>query len=291
MKRRNLQNNLSISELTFGTMRFEYDNDYEAEILLKKAIDLGVTSFHTSFEYKSHNYFKEIFAKVQSFFPSKHFQHIIKLGEPHFDSKYFDASRFEKIIDKQLLELKAERIDVVQWLLRHTPNEDKFRIKILEDSIFELSELVSKLKKKGKIALFGSHPYSIKFAEKVSSFSHLDIWITYLNLIEKEWIPLLDKPFIGIRPLAAGKLMKKNDIWKYIRENDFFYGRGKLESLCLYPLLHPNVKSLIISIRNLNNLDALDKVIDKSNIDLDTFNKVTTFLSNKEDIKLEEAID
>lgn len=291
MKRRKLLSDIDISELTFGSMRFEFDNDFEAEKLLRESIKIGINTFHTSFEYPSHNYFASIFRKVKKDFPSSHFHHIVKLGEPHFDSNIFNPKRFERIIDNQLLALNTERIDIVQWLLRHSPNTNKYRLKILEESLITFNETIKKLKKTGKIKSIGSHPYSLEFAKKVGSLNNIEYWITYLNLLEIEWQPLLDKPFIAIRPLAAGKILKNNQIWRYLKNHSYFDKKSKLESTLKFPLLHPNVKSLITSVRNLSQLNSLEKVFENTNVDLDLFNSISSFINNEKRIKINEPID
>ena len=290
MKKRKLSNEINTSELTFGSMRFKFDSDSEAEKLLRAAIKAGINTFHTSFEYPCHNYFTSIFGKVKKDFPSKHFHHIMKLGEPHFDSNIFNPIRFENIIDEQLLALNTERIDIVQWLLRHSPNTNKYRLKILEECHLEFKETVEKLKKAGKIKSIGSHPYSLEFAKKVDSLNNIECWLTYLNILEIEWEPLLDKPFIAIRPLAAGKIFKYDEIWRLLEKHSFFNKKSKLESALKFPLLHPNVKTLITSIRNLNQLNTLEKALKNTSFDLDLFNSVTFFLK-KNKIKIQEPID
>ena len=79
MKKMKLSNEINTSEITFGSMRFKFDSDSEAEKLLRAAIKAGINTFHTSFEYPCHNYFK-YFRKVKKDFPSKHFHQIMKLG-------------------------------------------------------------------------------------------------------------------------------------------------------------------------------------------------------------------
>jgi len=290
MKQRKFSNDISTSELTFGSMRFEFNSDSEAENLIRESIEIGINTFHTSFEYPCHSYFSYIFGKVKKDFPSKHFHHIVKLGEPHFDSNIFNPKRFESIIDEQLLALNSERIDIVQWLLRHTPNTNKFRLKILEESYLRFNETVKNLKKEGKIKSVGSHPYSFEFAKKVDLLSKIDCWVTYLNLLEIEWEQLLDKPFIAIRPLAAGKILKNNQIWELLKKHSYFDKKNKLELALKFPLLHPNVKTLIISIRNLDQLDSIENALKDTSLDLNLFNSIIFFLKKKK-IQINEPID
>lgn len=290
MKKRKFSNEINISELTFGSMRFEFNSDSEAEKLIRESIIKGINTFHTSFEYPCHNYFSYIFGKVKKDFPSKHFHHIVKLGEPHFNSNIFNPKRFESIIDEQLLALNTERIDIVQWLLRHTPNTNKYRLKILEESYLRFNETVKNLKKAGKIKSLGSHPYSLEFANKVDSVSKIECWVTYLNLLEIEWERLLNKPFIAIRPLAAGKILKNNQLWGLLKKHSYFDKKNKLALAIKYPLLHPNVKTLVISIRNLEQLDSLEKALKDTSLDLNLFNSITFFLKKKK-IRINEPID
>ena len=53
-----------------------------------------------------------------------------------------------------------------------------------------------------------------------------------------------------------------------------------------FPLLHPNVKTIITSIKNLDQLIELDK-----NVDIDLFNSIISFLRKDKRIKLNEPID
>lgn len=291
MKERKFGSNLSLSELTFGTMRFKFNNDTEAEKLIKKTIDCGINTFHSSFEYESHEYFCQIFSKVKKLYPSTNFHHIVKLGEPHFDSDYFNPKRFERIIDKQLIDLGTDRIDIVQWLLRHTPNTNKYRIKILKESFLEFNETVESLKKKGKINCIGSHPYTKEFAYKCGNLCNIECWITYLNLVEIEWYPLLKDPFLAIRPLAGGGLLKNDHIWNFLKKHDFFEDTNKLKICSTFPLLHPNVKTIITSIKNLDQLIELQNIFENTYIDLDLFNSIISFLRKNKSIKLNEPID
>lgn len=291
MKKRKLCNEINTSELTFGSMRFEFDSDFEAEKLLRESINIGINTFHSSFEYPCHSYFAYIFRKVKKDFPSTHFHHIVKLGEPHFDSNYFNPKRFEKIIDEQLLALNTDRIDIVQWLLRHSPNTNKYRLRILEELYPTFNETIKSLKKSGKIKSIGSHPYTLEFAKKANSLNKIECWITYLNLLEIKWKPLLDKPFIAIRPLAAGKIIKNHQIWEYLKKHNYFVKNSKLESTLKFPLLHPNVKTIITSIRNLDQLNNIEKTLKNTTVDLNLFNSICSFIKKNKNIKINEPID
>ena len=119
MQRRKLGGtDVDLSLITLGSMRFANDRltSKEAYNLLSYLIDQGVTSFHTSHEYSTHQYFTETLRRYKVDHPAKKFQHIIKLGEPHFDSNFFCPNRFRTIIEQQLIELQTDCIDIVQWL-------------------------------------------------------------------------------------------------------------------------------------------------------------------------------
>ena len=52
----------------------------------------------------------------------------------------------------------------------------------------------------------------------------------------------MDKPFIAIRPLAAGKILKNNQLWGLLKKHSYFDKKNKLALALKFPLLHPNVK-------------------------------------------------
>lgn len=252
----------------------------DARLLIRKAIDYGITSFHSSFEYESYKYFKAIFCDVKKDFPNKKFEHIIKLGEPHFDSNTFNPKRFRKIVEDQIYQLKTERIDVVQWLLRHTPNEDKFRLQILEDCFEEFNLISSKLKKEGKIGIVGCYPYSQKFASEINNKKKPDCWITYFNLIQRNWKDLTSDCFLAISPFAEGVLLRSNYLSDILSKNSFMKNKTIIESSLLFPLLNPNIKTLIGSVSNLSQLLDCVNAINKSYVDQEEFEKVCYFLEN-----------
>ena len=73
MKRRIVNKDLSLSEFTFSSIRLLKQNISveDAKLLIRKAIEYGIVSFHSSFEYESYDYFKAIFCDVKKDFQKK----------------------------------------------------------------------------------------------------------------------------------------------------------------------------------------------------------------------------
>ena len=195
--------------------------------------------------------------------PAKKFQHIIKLGEPHFDSNFFCPNRFRTIIEQQLIELQTDCIDIVQWLLRHSPNEDAFRIPILKDSLASFIDITEQLKQEGKIRAIGCYPYSMTFAKEIKTRPIIDCWVTYLNLHEREIIPHLNKPIVAIRPLAAGRILNDQTLISLLQKEEFFAQYTALEMAILFPLLNPSVTSLMTSITSLVHAKEILKSLNR----------------------------
>src|SRR5271154_5862897 len=124
---------VGLSTLAFGTMRLmapKFDADSALALLLHLS-DHGVTSFHVSHEYESYAFVCDALAALRQARPAAPIELIAKIAAPHFDETGFSADRLRERVEALLERLPAERVDVVQWMVRHTPNEDAPRLAIL----------------------------------------------------------------------------------------------------------------------------------------------------------------
>jgi aryl-alcohol dehydrogenase-like predicted oxidoreductase len=238
MQRRPLgDSGVDLSPLAFGSMRMELypASDAHWERLLLLLVDGGVTTFHSSHEYQSYPRFCRLIKKIRRARPASPIEHIVKLAAPHFDEPRFDASLFRKRLESELKNLGAERIDVVQWLVRQTPNADEPRLAILRECLPDLETAWESFRAAGKVGALTSFPYSPRFAEKILESELCGGLTSYLNLAELEYGDWLDglakrgQGFIAIRPLCAGKIREPKPALRFA-------------------LLHPAVASAILSI-------------------------------------------
>ncbi|MFI4951448.1 MAG: hypothetical protein ACHP7A_10490, partial [Caulobacterales bacterium] len=121
---------VELSVLAFGTMRLtppKFDAASALTLLLHLA-DHGVSTFHVSHEYDSYPFVCDALAGLQRARPAARIELIAKIAAPHFDDAGFSAERLCERIEALLRRLPAERVEVVQWMVRHTPNDDGPRL-------------------------------------------------------------------------------------------------------------------------------------------------------------------
>lgn len=262
MRRRLLAgSDISLSQVTFGSMRFSSDklSKKDGLFLLGELVSDGITTMHSSKEYKDHDFFCELLKETKQNNPSVGIEHIVKIPAPHFKEERFCKNKFKQLIEEQLIELSTDRLEVVQWLVRHEPNTDEHRLRILRDSYDDIKEVWQDLKQEGKVGVLSSFPYSQTFAREVLNMNTCSGLTDYLNLIETERVELFeqlessDKHFIAIRPFMAGAIRelpseKQCKIMKCANTDS-------IEAAALiFSLLHPNVTSAVISISQIKHL-------------------------------------
>ena len=146
----------------------------------------------------------------------------MKIAEPHFDADAFDPRRFRASVDRTLADLGAETLDVVQWLLRHTPNDDAPRIAILDACGDALQHAWSELAAQGKVRALGIFPYGDAFLRRALALPNVDGVVSYYNESERELAPFFDeftasgRSVLGIRPLRAGAVRGADDVSRAI---------------------------------------------------------------------------
>ena len=279
MQRRELgRSGIELSTLTFGSMRMRPATvgEDDAVDLLHSLLDSGVTSFHSSREYESYDYFRAVLRKTLRSRGPTPVQHIVKIAVPHFDEKRFSAAKFRARVDQELVALDAERLDVVQWLIRQTPNEDELRLPILKRAATELAECWAELKRAGKVGALTVFPYTIPFAAEALQLDLCDGLATYLNLLETESGSLLDamlergQGFLAIRPLLGGSLTGENTVPGHLREAvaSLQITAEDFVAFCLsFPLLHPAVTSIVLSVSSKSHAEFAQSVVARAEVD------------------------
>jgi aryl-alcohol dehydrogenase-like predicted oxidoreductase len=207
---------ISLSRLVFGSMRLnEKDlSDSDWQNLLRHSYDLGITTVHSSDEYESFPRFTKIVRELQT--EGLQFQHIVKLGEPHFGSNSFSTAQFNSRIESYCQALRVDKLDVVQWLWRGDLKDEASRLQGLAASQESLQQAIETARANATIGAFICFPYTISFAEAVISHDWCDGLSVYLNPLETEMQTLLphlstqEKSAIAIRPLAAAKALNQN---------------------------------------------------------------------------------
>lgn len=211
-------------------MRFHDKGLTETQVikLIEELWEAGITSHHSSFEYSSYELYVNALKKTSV---KNEIKHISKLSSPHFEDDAFSGKILEERVDAQLKALNIDCIDVLQWLVRSKPINDTDRLQILQDKKEEIQTALTQLKNKGKIKSVFSFPYSTPFAEEVIKLPNVDGIISYLNTEELAYAPFANQhPFIAIRPLFAGKLVKEEkNIDEVIQEKlSFVAGHEKV---------------------------------------------------------------
>ncbi len=260
-----------LSQVVFGSMRLD-PKTIDASLalrLINYLYDNGVTCFHSSHEYESYDFFCDLLKRFRLENKEKKITHIVKLAEPSFDQCEFNAHRFCSLIEDQIKRLSTERIDVVQWLLRYNTKDDNSRVEILSRAENVILDTCEKLRQAGKIGAVAVYPYSTAFAFKAMQTSFVDGIADNLNLLETKTtvnlkeLAVREKGFLAIRPLAAG-LLKGHYHGQEAQKEGLdhlknWFAHKKIDRKDIlsfsvrFPLLHPSVSAIIISMSSLTH--------------------------------------
>jgi len=253
IKQNKISNQLSVSEICLGTMRFKEKelNKNNVLNLIDTCYSYGIDTHHCSYEYESYQLY------LKGYLSSKNkskIKHIVKLPCPHFDELKFSSKKLKTLVNRYLNDLEKEKIEIIQWLVRSQPINDADRLKILNEQAQEINETIVYLKNQGFIDAFYSFPYSVTFTKEVlKKISSLDGIIAYLNLIETDYIQFAkSNNFISIRPLAAGKVDVSST--------------QKLQKALAYPLKFKGTLSTVISLNSTKNIEKIMESFNYKNI-------------------------
>lgn len=271
---------IRLSALCFGSMRLDPNrlSPSDAKTLVLHLLDRGVTTFHSSAEYETHAFFCKTLRAARIDRRTEDIVHISKIAVPHFEEPAFTGKRLREHVDAQLAELGAERLDIVQWLIRSKPIEDGPRLKLLAECAAELAVVWAELQREGKVGALASFPYSASFAASSLRLPTCAGLVTYLNLIELEAVAWLDdmrqngQGFVAIRPLAAGRIGPDRFSSMGIARNDL------LRVALQFPLLHPAVASTVLSVSSIQHADAALDALADSPTDVESFRRTVSEL-------------
>jgi len=242
------RSDVGLSALALGTMRMmapKFDAASALALLLHLA-DHGVTSFHVSHEYDSYPFVCEALASLRRARPTAPIELIAKLAAPHFDEDAFATEALRERVEALLRRLPAERVDAVQWMVRHTPNDDAPRLSILQRDRDAVAEAAARLKAEGKIGAFAVFPYSEPFRAAALAEPFVDGLVDYLNPSELDAAPSLDalqtrgQGFVAMRPLFAGQVARDP---------------ASLDAALRFPLLHPATAAIVVSLSDTRQAD------------------------------------
>lgn len=283
---------IKLSPVTFGSMRLspqKIDLDGAVE-LISYLYDHGVNTFHSSHEYDTDPFFCRVLKQFRSQNPNAEIKHIAKIGVPHFGEEEFNSDRLVTLIEDRLRDLATERIDVVQWLVRHQPNEDRYRLSILNACQTELEVTWAQLQQEGKVGALASFPYSTTFADAVLKLPTCQGLVTYLNLLELEMTPWLEQiaaqgqGYVAIRPLGGGSITSDavQDTAAQPQEqklqaiaNSLNIPSKDITKLAIqFPLLHPVVTSIMVSVSSIKHASEIIAAVDGLKSDRQAFNNI-----------------
>lgn len=285
-----------LSPVTFGSMRLDPEKiDLPAAVeLITYLYQNGINTFHSSHEYETDSFFCRVLQKFRTSHPNAEIKHIAKIGVPHFDETRFDGNRLVTAVENRLKQLGTERIDVVQWLVRHQPNDDRHRLPILAECQQELSQTWTKLQNEGKVGALASFPYSVPFAKAVLQFPICEGLVTYLNLLELEMTPLLTQMeqagqgYMAIRPLGGGAIateaVRANENPTEIQRikaiaNKLDILEDLTEFAIQFPLLHPAVSSVMVSVTSIKHAAEIVAAVEGVVCDRHKFEQISQTIS------------
>lgn len=260
----------SRNRICFGTMRLADKNVSSTDCaeLFDSALDSGIRSFHVSSEYSSFELVSETFSRLEHAKKTS-IKVISKLASPHFSDVDFDESLLESRVDKVLVSLGIDQIDVGQWMWRVNPLDDEVRINRLKDKADEIKSAFARLQAKGKVRSWGCFPYTVDFFKASRTLGLTSTHINYLNFWENNLADTEIQPgAIAIRPFFAGKSKELSPSFLTElqavanSEDPVFHSLN-------YVLSHPNIHHAVVGINSIPNLNSITAYADKIEKDID----------------------
>lgn len=277
---------LELSEITFGALRFvdgaQARNDEAlGRRALLDALDAGVNTIHSSYEYGTRWALQKILASHRA---APDLNHVIKVASPDYDDPGFSDAQFRERIETALRELNAGRIAIVQHLQRGVPKDviydergDPDRIARMAQTNAAMAETVGALKREGKIGHVITFPHTHGFAKPAVASGAFDGMIAFWNFLETEMLDVFDDchakglGVLSMRPYLQGVITDKRadraslapDDPKRGPAYDAQYARfarvqaavgGEVgswsDAAIRFALSHPAVASVVVSLNN-----------------------------------------
>jgi len=223
---------LKLSVITFGTITFaaapkgwHRDTD-EGKRALHLALDMGVNTIHSSYEYETWYAVRQVLAQRKD---AKALKHIVKIPNPDTDQTDFKyvSAYLRKLVEDSLAGLKIERIDVVQWPLRDdTECDPKVAVERYRAYKDDLLADFEKLRDEGKVDHLAAFVYTNAYAQEVIAGGAISTLLFYYNLWDTTLQPSLEQldakklSAIVYRPFHGGLLVNKRANRLAIPEGD-----------------------------------------------------------------------
>lgn len=236
---------LELSVLTFGTIWFaaapnrpDVDTE-EGKKALHLALDSGVNCIHTSYEYQTRHVVSEVLSERKD---AKELKHIIKVPDPDRakTDNVFKPEYFRKLVEDALQELNADRIDLLQWIIRDCTESDvKASLEKFHAYKDDVRAIFEKLRDEGKVGYLGNFVYTDEYADEATASGYLDSLLCYYNAWDTTILPAIEKlanrnmGAVVLRPFHGGMLTSKRANRNALPEGDkFLKGKGikKLEN-------------------------------------------------------------
>ena len=308
--RRFANTDLQISEITFGALRFvdgaqaRNDEDLGRRALLE-ALDAGVNTIHSSYEYGTRWALEKILAEHPR---RADLHHIIKVPSPDYADPAFSDAQFREHVETALRELKTEHIAIVQHLQRGVPKDiiydergDPERIARMDETNAALGETVEAMRREGKIGHVITFPHTHGFAKAAVASGAFDGLIAFWNFLETEMLDVFDDcaargmGAFSMRPYLQGIITDKRADRGRLAADDpkrdaawdrhyalFERIQSELgdeitswsDAAIRFALSHPASTSVVVSLNNPDQVRSALAAIDGNYFDRDTLERV-----------------
>ena len=235
---------LELSAVTFGTIWFaaasgrEHIDTEEGKRALNLALDEGVNVIHSSYEYRTRYAVLEALKESKR---TRQVRHIIKVPSPDKGkAPTWSPEYMIGLVEDALRELDADRIDVLQWILRDGHEDDAERsIATFNEIKDDVKATFDKLRDQGKAGYLGFFGYTNEFAQAAARSGIFNTMQFYYNIWDTCLLPSFDVlrennvSVMPFRPFQGGLLTEKRRDISKLPEDDKMNnegGRKRLET-------------------------------------------------------------
>lgn len=301
---------LTISEITFGALRFvdgaQAKNDEAlGRRALLDALDAGVNTIHSSYEYGTRWALEKILAEHPR---RADLHHVIKVPSPDYSDPGFSDDQFRAHVETALRELKTDRIAIVQHLQRGVPKDiiydergDPERIARMKETNAALAETAQTMRQEGKLGYVMTFPHTHGYAKPAVASGAFDGLIAFWNFLETEMLDVFDdcaergmgafsmRPYLqGIitdkradRSKLAADDPKRNPAWD-AQYALFDRVQGEIgdeitswsDAAIRFALSHPAITSVVVSLNNPEQVRTALAAIDGRTFERDFVERV-----------------